>query len=84
MNVLVQVTGDTSTSPAQWAEESRMVGRELWEDLHGAHSAEGLSVSALARRLVLDRKTVRRCLAQSQWRPYRRAAKSDTRLFAHA
>ena len=40
--------------------------------------------SALARRFGLDRKTVRRCLSQSQWRPYRRAAKTDTRLAEHA
>ena len=43
-----------------------------------------MSVSALARRFGLDRKAVRRCLSQSQWRPYRRAAKTDTRLAEHA
>ena len=84
MNDLLQVSRDTITSLAQWAEESRMVGRERWEELHRVHSAEGLSVSALARRFGLDRKTVRRCLEQSQWRPYRRAAKTDTRLAEHA
>ena len=74
----------TIASLAQWAEESRMVGRELWEELHRARSVDGVSVSALARRFGLDRKTVRRCLAQPAWRPYRRAAKTDTRLAEHA
>ena len=84
MNDLLQGTRDTIASLAQWAEESRMVGRERWEELHRAHLVEGLSVSALARHFGLERKTVRRCLAQSQWRAYRRAAKTDTRLAEHA
>lgn len=66
MNDLLQGTRDTIASLAQWAEESRMVGRERWEELHRAHLVEGLSVSALARRFGLDRKTVQRCLAESQ------------------
>ena len=74
----------TIASLAQWAEESRMVGRELWEELHRARTVDGVSVSALARRFGLDRKTVRRCLAQPAWRPYRRVAKTDTRLAEHA
>ena len=74
----------TIASLAQWAEESPMVGHELWEELHRARAVDGVSVSALARRFGLDRKTVRRCLSQSQWRAYRRAAKADTRLAGHA
>ena len=45
MNDLLQVPRDTITSLAQWAEDSRMVGRERWEELHRVHSAEGLSTS---------------------------------------
>ncbi len=71
----------TIASLAQWAEESRMVGRELWEERHRARSVNELSVSVLARRFGLDRKTVRRCLSR---RPYRRAVKKDTRLAEHA
>ena len=69
MKDLLQVPRDTVTSLAQRAEDSRMVGRDRWEELGRAHSVEALSVSALARRFGLDRKTVRRCLEQSQWRP---------------
>ena len=38
----------------------------------------------MPRELDLDRKTVRRCLRQSAWRPYRRAAREDTLLAPHA
>ena len=41
----------TIASLAQWAEESRMVGRELWEELHRARAVDGVSVLALARRV---------------------------------
>jgi transposase len=34
--------------------------------------------------LDLDRKTVRRCLRQSEWRPYERAPKAETLLSEHA
>jgi len=61
-----------------------MVGRELWEELHRSRSVDGVSVSALARRFALDRKTVRRCLSQQKWQPYRRAVKTHTRLAEHA
>lgn len=32
----------------------------------------------------LDRKSVRRCLRQTEWKPYQRAARSDTLLAKHA
>ena len=38
-----------------------MIPRELWEGIRRLHLADGLSVSALARRFERDRKTVRRC-----------------------
>ena len=84
MSRMLQGARRTIASLAQWAEESRMVGRELWEELHRARAADGVSVSALARRFGLDRKTVRRSLSQHKWRPYRRTAKADTRLAEHA
>jgi transposase len=58
----------------------RMVGRELWEELHRMRALEGLSVSALARWFDLDRKTVRRCLRETEWQPYRRAERTDGML----
>ena len=81
---MLRGTRRTIASLAQWAEESRMVGRELWEEVHRTRVVDGLSVSALARRFGLDRKTVRRCLSEQKWRPYRRTAKTDTRLAEHA
>ena len=71
MSRMFEGAQSTIASLAQWAEESRMVGREMWEELHRTRSVDGVSVSALARRFGLDRKTVRRCLSQSQWRPFR-------------
>jgi len=61
-----------------------MVGQELWAEIRRAHEQEGLSVTALAQRFDLDRKTVRRCLRTSSFQPYQRAARSDTLLAEHA
>jgi len=43
----------------------------------------GMNVAAIARATELDRKTVRRCLRQTEWRPYRRAPAGETLLSAH-
>jgi transposase len=45
--------------------------------------AEGLNVSQSAHGANLDRKTVRRCLRQSKWTPYRQEAVEQTLLTAH-
>lgn len=63
--------------------EEAVIGRERWEEIHRL-KAQGLSVSALSRELGLDRKTIRRCLRQGQWHPYRREAAGGTLLAAHA
>ena len=63
--------------------EVGMLGRERWEEVH-RRAAAGASIRAIARELDLDRKTVRRCLRQSAWRPYQRAAREDTLLAPHA
>jgi len=60
-----------------------MVRKELWGEIHRATREEGLSISALARRFDVDRKTVRQCLSQSEWRPYSRPARTDTLLAEH-
>lgn len=49
-----------------------MPGRERWEEVRRL-AAAGMSIRGIARELDLDRKAVRRCLRQSEWRPYRRA-----------
>jgi transposase len=61
-----------------------MVGRERWEQIHQAFTSERLTVSAIARRFDLDRKTVRRCLRQQAWQRYERAPRTDTLLAEHA
>jgi transposase len=65
------------------SEETRMVGREVWEAIRRMAQQDGLGVSELARRFELDRKTVRRVLREVAWRPYQRLARTDTLLAEH-
>lgn len=64
--------------------EQEMVQRERWEEIRRLRFEERVCVSEIARRLDLDRKTVRRCLRQNEWRPYERAPKAETLLAEHA
>lgn len=64
--------------------EERMVQEARWQEIHRMAKVGGQSVSEIARRLDLDRKTVRRCLAQDRWHPYQRPARTDTLLAEHA
>ena len=78
------MTTATTIDPEQrMLGEVEMVGRDRWEAIHRRAGAGG-SVRAIARELDLDRKTVRRCLRQTEWKAYRRAARADTLLTAHA
>jgi transposase len=52
--------------------EAPVLGQQQWEAVH-ERRARGQSVSAISRELELDRKTVRSCLQQASWQPYRRA-----------
>jgi transposase len=61
-----------------------MVGEERWTEVRRLHQHKGRSITAIARLLDLDRKTVRRCLQDDVWRPYRRPVREDTLLAAHA
>jgi transposase len=65
-------------------EEERMVQEDRWREIHRMAREEQLPIAEIARRLDLDRKTVRRCLRQSEWQPYQRAARTDTLLVEHA
>src|SRR5262245_5731046 len=65
-------------------EEVPMVRQERWAELRRLWQQERLSVTELARRFELDRKTVRRCLRNLAWRPYRRPAPAATLLTTHA
>jgi transposase len=69
-------------APRAGAEEP-MVGKERWEGIHRLRSA-GMAVSQIARATGLDRKTVRRCLRQTEWQPYQREPLTETLLAQHA
>ena len=59
--------------------EDAMVGKARWVEVQRAYRQERLTISELARRFELDRKTVRRCLRQGAWRPYQRPPPPSTR-----
>ncbi len=62
--------------------EASLIGQQQWQAIHQRRGA-GTSVSAIARELELDRKTVRSCLAQLAWQPYRREPAAPTMLDPH-
>ncbi len=64
--------------------EVEMVGQERWAEIRRQHFEQGESITVIARRMELDRKTVRRCLRAGSWRPYSREAKTETLLAEHA
>ncbi|KWT72432.1 transposase [Variovorax sp. WDL1] len=61
--------------------EALVLGQQQWEAVH-ERRARGQSISAISRELELDRKTVRTCLQQASWQPYRRA-EGDSLLSPH-
>jgi hypothetical protein len=65
-------------------EEVPMVRRERWEEIRRLWVTERVPIAKIARHLDLDRKTVRRCVRDTAWQPYRRAARPETLLTAHA
>src|SRR6058998_3414468 len=65
-------------------EEERMVQEDRWREVHRMAREEQLPIAEIARRLDLDRKTVRRCLRRAAWRPYQRPTRTDTLLVEHA
>ena len=76
-------TGTTIAPEQRRLGEVEMVGRDRWDEIHH-RAGMGGSIRAIARELDLDRKTVRRCLRQTEWKPYRRAARADTLLASDA
>ena len=65
-------------------EEGFMVGEDRWQEIRRLHRDEHVPIAEIARRLDLDRKTVRRCLRREVWQPYQRPARTDTLLIEHA
>lgn len=84
--VRVMVTGAEPVSPTVSAlvqdTEAGVVGKERWQEIRRLHE-EGRTVSAIARQLELDRKTVRRWLRRTSWAPYQREPVGDALLSAH-
>ena len=79
----MSTTATTMDPERQTLGEVEMVGRDRWEEIH-RRAGQGASIRAIARELDVDRKTVRRCLRQREWKPYQRAARADTLLATHA
>lgn len=79
-------TRETTIMPPQGHHlgEVCMVDQERWAEIRRLRADERSSISEIARQLDVDRKTVRRSLRQTTWQPYRRAAKTETLLTAHA
>lgn len=71
-----------SLSASQPDAETAVICQERWEQVVELH-AQGQSISAIARLLQLDRKTVRHWLREQQWAPYRRQSPVATLLSAH-
>lgn len=76
--------GGTMGLEACRLEEERMVQEGRWREVHRMAREEQLPITEIARRLDLDRKTVRRCLKQNEWQPYLRPARVGTLLSGHA
>lgn len=62
--------------------EATVLGQQQWEAVHERREG-GASISAIAREFGLDRKTVRSCLDEPAWRPYRRSVAAASLLDAH-
>ena len=79
----MSTTTATIDPERQMRGEVEVIGRDRWEEIR-RRAGEGASIRAIARALDLDRKTVRRCLRQREWKPYQRAPRVDTLLATHA
>lgn len=77
------MTTDSAKIPEAPLREDRMVGLEGWEEIRRLATDAHWSVSEIARRLEVDRKTVRKWLREP-WKPYQRAPQETTLLTAHA
>src|SRR5262245_29967705 len=63
--------------------EVPMVRQERWEEIRRLAFRERVAIAEIARRLELDRKTVRRCLRDQTWTAYHRPLRADTVLAPH-
>ena len=61
-----------------------MIREERWKEIHRVRVQEQWTVSRIAREFDLDRKTVRECLRETEWKPYTREPRTETLLTDHA
>src|SRR3981189_1688554 len=74
---------ETSTVAADSeATEAMGINKERFEAIK-VLKAQGWTVSAIARHLSIDRKTVRTWMKAEDWRPYEREVRTPTQLDAH-
>jgi transposase len=83
MSIEIAGTPGTIGPEVTPSQEVPMVRQERWEEIRRLFR-ERMAIAEIARRLDLDRKTVRRCLRDAAWQPYQRPARSDTVLAPYA
>jgi transposase len=85
LNERLEESAVTRTMPTEVdaTSEGGMIGRERWDEIRRMYYEERFGISRIARTLDLDRKTVRRCVRQREWRPYRRTKGEPTLLSKH-
>lgn len=85
LNERLEESAGTRTIPTEVepTSEGCMIGRERWDEIRRMYYEERLRISRIARTLDLDRKTVRRCVRQREWQPYRRTKSEPTLLSPH-
>lgn len=59
-----------------------MLRKDRWEEIRRL-AEQHVTISEIARRLAVDRKTIRRCLRQESWVPYSRAPRANTLIAQH-
>jgi transposase len=65
--------------PNRLTGEGEMIGFDLWTQIH-ARARRGEAKQKMARELGVDRKTVRRLLAQARPMPYQRTVSRPSRV----
>jgi transposase len=65
-------------------QEVPMVRQERWEEIRRLWFRGRVPIAEIARRLDLDRKTVRRCVRATEWKAYQRPPRPGTLLAPHA
>jgi transposase len=60
-----------------------MIGQERWAEIQRLRASGG-TVSAIARKFGVDRKTVRSALRKAAWTPYQRSEEGERLLEPHA